>query len=391
MRWAVALVVLASAVVALPEKVQTLDDGHAGGLVLGEAAGVLAYMKLGAKAGAKKMWGKMAGSTLPPGTVVRKTITNVEKHGKCRFECYKDHMCGGYAFVMAEHECKLLSAPNFLTAKAGNDHWHMLSAETTGAEYKADELNNENKAMKKQISKEPKVKSNKVPKKTDEQAGHLPMNLQGVMNDELEALEEKTEESGLGKDAEKEYNRYRQKLFMEYYQKSAHEYEIRAEDKAVREANVLVEHRVRKANKETPNNKVKKEQKDALYAQARKEVDNHAVRKYQRMFMKDLANFVTKKLYTEQERLKGIDDLRKKTQEEVDIKNTATANKAKTDGKEAPEALKLPKGPWDSYMENDSSNSTDTSAAPDKSGAEEKPAEASEGTKPAGEEPSLLW
>lgn len=245
--------------------------------------------------------------------------------------------------------------------------------------------------MKKQISKEPKVKSNKVPKKTDEQAGHLPMNLQGVMNDELEALEEKTEESGLGKDAEKEYNRYRQKLFMEYYQKSAHEYEIRAEDKAVRDANVLVEHRVRKANKETPNNKVKKEQKDALYAQARKEVDNHAVRKYQRMFMKDLANFVTKKLYTEQERLKGIDDLRKKTQEEVDIKNTATANKAKTDGKEAPEALKLPKGPWDSYMENDSSNSTDTSAAPDKSGAEEKPAEASEGTKPAGEEPSLLW
>merc|ERR1711924_526989 len=221
---------------------------------------------------------------------------------------------------------------------------------------------------------EPKVKSNKVPKKTDEQSGHLPMNLKGVMNEELSALEEKTEESGLGKEAEKEYNRYRQKLFQEYYQKSAHEYEIRAEDKAVRDANVIVEHRVRKANKETPNNKVNKEQRDALYVQARKEVDNHAVRKYQRMFTKDLANFVTKKLYTEQEHLKGIEDLRKKTQQEVDNKNTAAVNKAKADGKEAPEEVKLPKGPWDAYMENDSSNSTDVSASPDKSGAEEKPA-----------------
>lgn len=381
-RFALALVVLTAVAVALPERVATLDDGHKdGGVFLGEEAGAMTYMKLGAKAGAKKMWGKMMGSTLPPGTVVRKTITGVEKHGTCRFQCFKDHMCGGYAFVMASHECQLLSAPSFLAGKPGNDNWHMLAAQTTGATYKADEASAENNAMKNQIDKEPRVKSNKVPKKTDPLAGHLPMNLQGVMNNALSGLEEKTKETGLSADMTKEYNRYRSLLFQEYYQKSAHEYEIRAEAKADREADVIVKHRVYKENKKTPNNKVNKSQKDDFYAQARKEVDNHAVRKYQRKFSEDLAAYVTKKLYTEQERLKGISNLRKKAQEETHLVNEQITNKATTEGKEKPKLLDLPKGPWDAYMSSASSVGSASSAT---DAADTAGSASTEGGAPAG-------
>jgi len=306
---------------------------------------VLAYMKINAKVGVKKMWGKMLDSTLPAGTVIRKTITGVEKHGTCRFQCFKDKMCGGYAFVMASHECKLLSAPNFLAGKAGNDNWHMLASHTTGVDYKADEMEEENKAMNKAKGDMPKVKSQKVPPKTDDLAGHLPMNLQGVMNKELSKLEDKTEETGLTKAADKVYERYRSKLFQEYYQSYAHEYEIQAESKAEKDAKKIVDDKVKKMNRESPDNKVSKDETTKIYIQARKEVDNHAVRKYQRKFMKDLAEFATKKLYIEQEGLKQKEDQRAQAQKEVDLQNEKMINEAKANEKEPPALVKLPDDP----------------------------------------------
>merc|ERR1712070_704884 len=98
-------------------KIHILDGEH----VLGESTEV--HMKVTSKDGVKRMWTKMDGNIPPRGTVTYKTLQDVEEHGKCRFACYSDKLCGGYAYTPAHKTCKLLSAPNFLTSKAENDAW----------------------------------------------------------------------------------------------------------------------------------------------------------------------------------------------------------------------------------------------------------------------------
>jgi len=339
------LAVLAVAVAALPQKVETLDDGPAE--ALGESAGTMTFMR--AKAGVKKLWTKT--DTKPQGTVVRKTIPDVEKHGKCRFACYQDKLCGGYSFVQSIHSCELLSAPNFFATKSGNDKWHETVSGMTGASYKADEVKKESAAIKKGLKNIPKVKSKSVPNNLE--GAPLNVGLENVMNEELEkaslneevvtgtsdAVDKKLEAGNdVDEDLQTELRKYRTFLYTEFYEKYAHEFEHRAESMAERRARFLVDKRVKKMNIDYPDNTVSNREKVKLYNQARKQVNNHSIRHFQRSFAKRLKAWAANKMFTKQAQLLAQSQARARAKAEETLKEEEEANAAEVEGKEKPEA-----------------------------------------------------
>merc|ERR1711988_1615034 len=253
-------------------KVQVLEGGDMGESTQVQlGVGTMVHMK----AFATRMWTKMDANVPPQGTVTYKTLKNVEPHGKCRFACYQDKMCGGYAYTPASYTCQLLSAPNFLTDKAANDRWHKeVAFDHTGADYEPDqEVEKEEESMKeglKQVPKKPASKKDPPKKAGDE--GHMNLDLERVMNDALE--EDATESSNT------------------------------------------------EENMDTMSDgtlaKLKGIEGHKLYLQARKEVDDHAISKMQRAFQTRLSSWGAEKMYEEQERLKNEKDEqeRKATEEE---------------------------------------------------------------------------
>jgi hypothetical protein len=339
------LAALAITAAALPQRVETLDEG---GVALGESTGAMMFMKSGN--GAKKMWTKTEQN--PPGTVVRKTIHDVEKHGKCRFACYKDKLCGGYSFVPASRSCELLSAPNFLATKKGNDDWHAAASEITKAEYKKDQMKAETDSIKKGLKNIPKQKSKSVPKKAGDGAP-LDLNLENVMNEELQ---EASVDSGVdtGSDplkagdgltdaSQDTLRKFRTFLYTEFYEKYAHEFESRAEAMADRKASALTKLRVKRLNIKTPDNKVGSAEQLKLYSQARKEVDNHAVRHYQRSFAKRLKKWAANKMFMKQEELMREDQAVARKVAEETVQEEEAQAKAKVEGKDVPKNVKAEK------------------------------------------------
>lgn len=317
-------------VAALPvHEVENLED-H-GGMALGEGVGVSVFLKNG------KMWHKA--DKRPAGSVERKMIPDVEKEGKCRFACYQDKLCGGYSFVFSDHTCTLLSAPNFLVSKGANDAWHREAVESTGAAYKPDTVEKEKNNIKKAISQQPKIKSKAAPPKPGEY-GALPMRLEHVMNNALVSANmadpEGAKDASLSETMMNELNKYRAKLYNEFYEKYAHEFEIRAERHAKAKAEKKVQQRVKKAKVKHPNSKISHAEQVKLYLQARKEVDNHTVRKYQRKFTKHLEKWAANKVFTEQERLKKNDEARKRDDQLIRLDKRREENEAKLKGKDPP-------------------------------------------------------
>jgi len=312
--------VLAAAVVSA--KVHVLDEG----VTLGEATQV--HMKVVAKAGvkAKRMWTKMDASTPPQGTVTYKTINDVEQHGKCRFACYQDKMCGGYAFTPGTHTCKLLSAPNFLADKAANDKWHkQVSFDHTGADYEPDkEEEKEKKNLKGALKQVPKRQEDpKDPPKKVGDEGHLHLDLETKMNealeqDQTEHTNEDNESIGMDDATLAHLKHFKTGLYQEFYEKYAHEYEHRAEACAARKAHKLAEKRAAKHNLLHPKNRLKDHQVHLLYVQARKEVDYHCIRKFQRSFKTRLTAWGSEQIYDEQERLKNKQDKQEMAEKEAE-------------------------------------------------------------------------
>merc|ERR1711871_714359 len=294
------LVVLAG--VASSKEVHSLDSGAE----LGESAGMEVHMKLGAEAAKKKgsMWAKMDGHVPPAGSEVYKTIDETEEHGKCRFACYQDKICGGYMFTPGHHKCELIQAPNWLVEKGANDAWHKeVAYEHTGADYEEDKAEKkEEKNLKNGLKQMPKRKSRTF--RTGAH-GHLKLDLEGQMKLQLESdasedthKEDEQDESDaiLAKVMVK-----KTKLYQEFYERYAHEYESRAEACAKRKAHKIAKKRV---------------SRHKLYVQARKEVDGHCVRKFQRAFMDKITEWGSQKMYDYQERLKN-----EKDKEEMEAKN----------------------------------------------------------------------
>lgn len=94
--------------------------------------------------------------------------------------------------------------------------------------------------------------------------------------------------------------------------------------------------RVHQSNMKHPNNKVDKAGRVKLYVQARKEVDNHAVRKYQRSFVKHLDKWAANKVFTEQERLKGVHKRKTDDDHIVELEKRREENEARLEGKDPP-------------------------------------------------------
>jgi len=220
---------------------------------------------------------------------------------------------------------------------AGNDAWHREAAEITGAPYKPDAVDKEKDKVKKAINQEPRVVSKKAPAKAGTD-GALPMRLENMMNKDLVMANMAEPPSGgveLPEKMQLELNKYRAKLYNEFYEKRAHEYEIRAEMGAKRKAETLARKRVKKARATNPNSKVDKKSQVQLYVQARKEVDNHSIRKYQRKFSKDLAKWATNKVFNEQERLKGLSDQKNKDDQTVALEVHREVNAKKVKGEDS--------------------------------------------------------
>lgn len=323
MRGSLALAVATVVVAAAHAKVQVLEGGDMGESTQVQlGVGTMVHMK----AFATRMWTKMDANVPPQGTVTYKTLKNVEPHGKCRFACYQDKMCGGYAYTPASYTCQLLSAPNFLTDKAANDRWHKeVAFDHTGADYEPDqEVEKEEESMKeglKQVPKKPASKKDPPKKAGDE--GHMNLDLERVMNDALE--EDATESSNTEENMDTmsdgtlaKLKGIKANLYQEFYERYAHEYEQRAEAMAARKAHKIADKRIKKHNLIHPKDKIKGIEGHKLYLQARKEVDDHAISKMQRAFQTRLSSWGAEKMYEEQERLKNEKDEqeRKATEEE---------------------------------------------------------------------------
>merc|ERR1711939_880914 len=119
------------AVVALAVATQEVHPLEGGDEKLGEVALVETLSRK------SKVWSKTG--KVPPNTTFYKTLKGFEHHGKCRFSCYQEKVCGGYSWVPATHTCKLFSAPNFLISPFSNDKWHKAAAGVTGQKYKKDQ------------------------------------------------------------------------------------------------------------------------------------------------------------------------------------------------------------------------------------------------------------
>lgn len=343
MRKALAAALAAVLVAVATAKVEKLeaDSRPETGPDLGEGT----YMKATAKDGVTRMWSQA--DKLPAGTDIYKTIHDVEQHGKCRFACYGDKLCGGYSFIPKHHTCELLSAPNFMLRQAENDDWHEKVAwEHTGAEYEPDEVaEKESENIKDGLKQVPKVKKNPgslVKKKVGDE-GHLQMNLGKITELELTKAmtetdgEDKTledEDKGLVDDATlKKVEKARAHLYQEFLGRFAHEYEMRAEAKAHRDAYKITKKRVKKHDLIHPDAKMTKTQKIWEYRAARKEVDNRAVRKYQRLFAERLKEWAAEKMYEVQETMKNNQDNEAREEKEKDLDAEKKMEDEKVDGK----------------------------------------------------------
>merc|ERR1711934_317222 len=197
-----------------------------------------------------KVWSKTG--KVPPNTTFYKTLKGFEHHGKCRFSCYQEKVCGGYSWVPATHTCKLFSAPNFLVSPFSNDQWHKVASKTTGQKYKKDQSTG--KAAKKlgKLKKAAGKKTKPLHKRTKTIGGHVHLGLDKIAN------------AALKRDAKKT------KLYAEFVDKYKHEYTKRAENVIKKRAQKIADRRVKKLNKKHPKAPVKK--KDALkyYKQAKK-------------------------------------------------------------------------------------------------------------------------
>merc|ERR1711988_683214 len=236
--------------------------------------------------GAVKMWFK--GKKLPPDTKAYKTIKGYEHHGKCRFACYKDKGCGGYSWTPATHLCKLLSAPGFLANPVSNDKWHKGAAKITGAKYKSDKQGKrKRKRLQKKLKNYKKVKS--ITKRPKTVGRHVHLGLEAIANKSLKRLAKRSK-SNL------KMKVMRASLYSEFTKSYAHEYEARAERKIAKKARRIAGERIKKSNANHPGTKISKKEAHALFPQARKEVEGHAVRRLQRSFKKHLKDWVESKM-----------------------------------------------------------------------------------------------
>lgn len=341
----VAAALLVSAAVVFAQ-VHELNEG--GSLDLGEGAQV--HMKTMVKAGTtvKRMWTRAEPSELPKDTQTYKTIKDVDPHGKCRGICYGDKLCMGYAYTPAHKTCKLLAPPNFLTDAKGNDEWHKAASyDHTGADYDEDKkANKEEKALLEGLEQMPKrAPSPSTPPQQNGPDGHLSLELDKVMN---QALEEAASEGGdqdqvnteneglLDQGMSQTVGAYRTKLYQEFYETNAHKYEARAEACAVRKANKLVKKRVHKHNIRHAKKRLSESAKADLYTQARKEVNNHCIRKMQKKFEDSITLWASDELYQYQESLKNDADEAKEKEAEAGAKRHAKEQKAILEGKDAP-------------------------------------------------------
>jgi len=160
--------------------------------------------------------------------------------------------------------------------------------------------------------------------------GHLPLALGAIMKHALTTAQtesgesdevSKTESKAVELDGatKKKLETMRTRLFQEFYGRFAHDYEKRAELKAHRDAYRLVSKRLKRQKKLHPGVKVTRSQKIWMYSGARKEVDNRAVRKYQRLFKSRLKQWTTEKLYEAQESLKNTMDNKAMAEKEKDL------------------------------------------------------------------------
>merc|ERR1711907_665115 len=236
-----------------------------GGAELGEGA-ELASAK-------SKVWSKTG--KVPPNTSFYKTLKGFEHHGKCRFACYQEKACGGYSWVPATHTCKLFAAPNFLITPFSNDKWHKAAAQVATA--------------KKIAGK----KTKPIHKRTPTVNGHVHLGLDKIAN---VALKRDAKKSTKGGKIAVQLEVKKTKLYSEFVAKYNHEYTAHAERVISKRAHAIADRRVKKLNKKHKK-KVSSMHALALYKQAKKEVEGHAVRQTQRRFKKRLKAWVNAKLY----------------------------------------------------------------------------------------------
>jgi len=266
---------------------------------------------------------KNPSETPPPGSDAYKTIKDYEHHGKCRFACYQDKLCGGYSWQMSTHTCKLLAAPNFLSRRFENDRWHKEVSKQTGAKYKPDPTaqgKKEAKVLKKKLKKTKKVKP--IHKRPRTINGHIKLNLNKVAKKMLKSC------TGPCKNLSVEQRKHRAKLYMEFLNTFSHDYDARVSDMVKRRAHSIADKRIKKADKRHKKSPVKKVERHKLFKQAKKDVEGHAVREMQRSFKKHVRKWVNAKLNASVQK----DETNRKKQGVKDAKKAA--KKAAKDKKE---------------------------------------------------------
>lgn len=298
-------------------------------------------MKLGAVAAKKKgsMWAKMDSHVPPAGSEVYKTIDETEEHGKCRFACYQDKVCGGYMFTPGHHKCELIQAPNWLVEKGANDAWHKeVAYEHTGADYEEDKAEKKEEENLENGLKQMPKKKNPTSFKTGAH-GHLKLDLEAQMKLQLEedSIEEPDtdNEPSPGSDAIiAKVTAKKTALYQEFYERYAHEYESRAEACAKRKAWKIAKKRIKRHNMLHPVNKLKHTERHKLYVQARKETDGHCVRDLQRAFLDKITAWGADKMYDYQERLKNEKDKAEMDAKNAEVKAAEEETKKALSGKQ---------------------------------------------------------
>merc|ERR1711907_844435 len=267
-----------------------------GGAELGEGA-ELASAK-------SKVWSKTG--KVPPNTSFYKTLKGFEHHGKCRFACYQEKACGGYSWVPATHTCKLFAAPNFLISPFSNDKWHKAAAQATGQKYKKDQSTSKAAGKLATAKKIAGKKTKPIHKRTPTVNGHVHLGLDKIAN---VALKRDAKKSTKGGEIAVQLKVKKTKLYSEFVAKY-NQIHSHAERVISKRAHAIADRRVKKLNKKHKK-KVSSMQALALYKQAKKEVEGHAVRQTQRRFKKRLKAWVNAKLYDKKESLVAAKEKKK--------------------------------------------------------------------------------
>merc|ERR1711934_539614 len=284
------LFLAAVALAVATQEVHPLEGGEAE--KLGEVALVETLSRK------SKVWSKTG--KVPPNTTFYKTLKGFEHHGKCRFSCYQEKVCGGYSWVPATHTCKLFSAPNFLVSPFSNDQWHKVASKTTGQKYKKDQSTG--KAAKKlgKLKKAAGKKTKPLHPRTKTIGGHVHLGLDKIANAALKRDAKKSNKKGkIGL----KLKVVKSKLYAEFVDKYKHEYTKRAENVIKKRAHKIADARIKKMNKKHPKAKATKKDRLKYYKQAKKEVEGHAVRQAQRKFKKRLKAWTNGKVFDDKESL----------------------------------------------------------------------------------------